>query len=75
MSEPTLNTPFTHAQRKAIADLLPKLAGRLKLDEKDSRTLSFTLEELQSIQQKANEAILNADNGMIRNSLRRIIET
>jgi hypothetical protein len=65
---------FSQAQRKVVADLLPKLADRLKLDEKNPRTISFTLRELESIQDKAKAARPNAQNGMIRNSLRHVVD-
>ena len=60
MSEPTFNTLFTHAQRKVIADILPKLADRLKLDKKASRTIFFTVNEIETIRKKAEEAVPNA---------------
>ena len=75
MSGQSLNTRFTHAQRKVIAELMPTLDARLRLDTSNQRTLSFTLAELKSIQQKAVAARSNAENGMKRNSLRHIIET
>ncbi|MCH7688732.1 MAG: plasmid pRiA4b ORF-3 family protein, partial [Planctomycetes bacterium] len=74
MSGQSLNTRFTHAQRKVVAELMPELADRLLLDTSNQRTLPFTLDELQTMQQKAHEAIRHAENGMIRNSLRHIIE-
>jgi hypothetical protein len=52
----SLNVPFTVAQRKVVADLLPHLAERLKLDEKNQRTITFTTQELESIRDKANVA-------------------
>ena len=67
MTESSKKVLFTQAQRKVVADLLPKLSDRLKLDEKNSRTISFTAKELQSIQQKAEAARSNAETGMIRN--------
>jgi hypothetical protein len=70
----TFNVLFTEAQRKAIAELLPKLGDRLKLDEKNARTISFTTKELESIQQEAKQAIRHAENGMKRNSLRHIVD-
>lgn len=70
----TLNVLLTAAQRKVVADLLPKLADRLKLDEKNSRTMSFTTKELESIREKAESARSHADTGMIRNSLRHIVD-
>ena len=65
---------LTAAQRKVVAELMPELADWLLLDTQNQRTLPFTLDELQSIQQKAHEAIHHAETGMIRNSLRHIIE-
>lgn len=65
---------LTQAQRKVIADLLPKLTDRLKLDEKNSRTISFTSKELETIRQKAEAARSRAETGMIRNSLRHIVD-
>ena len=68
------SVPLTAAQRKVVAGLLPELADRLNLEEQNSRTISFTVKELQTIQQKTQEAIRHAETGMIRNSLRHIIE-
>lgn len=65
---------LTQAQRKVVADLLPKLADRLKLDEKNSRTISFTAKELETIRLKAEAARSHADTGMVRNSLRHIVD-
>lgn len=65
---------LTHAQRQAIADCLPKLADRLKLGEKNQRTIAFTTEKLLAIQQTAREALPHADTGMKRNSLRHIVD-
>lgn len=64
---------LTEAQRKAVAEILPKLADRLKLDEKNARTITFTTAELQSIQRKANDAV-HAESGTKRNSLRHIVD-
>ena len=65
---------LTQAQRQAIADCLPNLADRLKLGEKNQRTIAFTTEELQTIQQTAREALPHADTGLKRNSLRHIVD-
>lgn len=70
----TFPARFTQAQRKAVAELLPELAGRLDLDKRN-RTVRFTLDELRTIQGKAREALPHAENGMKRNSLRHIVET
>ena len=73
-SGPTINVPFSSAQRKAIAEILPEIANRLKLDEKKARTIPFTSDELETIHQRAENAIPTADNGMKRNSFRHIVE-
>ena len=65
---------LTQAQRIVTADLLPTLADRLKLDEKNQRKISFTSEELKSIQQKAAAARTHAKDGMKRHSLRHIAD-
>ena len=70
----SLNVQFTVAQRKVVADLLPHLAERLKLDEKNQRTITFTTQELESIRDKANVARRHADSGMKRNSLRHVVD-
>jgi hypothetical protein len=70
----TLKVPLTLAQRKAIAEVLPRLADRLKLDEKNSRTISLTSGEAESILRKAKDAVPHADSGMKRNSLRHVVE-
>jgi hypothetical protein len=71
---PQHSVPLTAAQRQVVAELMPELADRLDLAKKNSRTISFTINELQAVQQKAQEAIRHAETGMIRNSLRHIIE-
>ena len=53
MSELSLNARFTHAQRKVVAELLPKLTDKLLLDVSNQRTLAFTEDELKAIQEKA----------------------
>ena len=74
MSASFHNISFTQAQRKVVADLLPKLADRVKLNEKNPRTISFTTKELESIRNKAEAARPDAQNGMIRNSLRHVVD-
>src|SRR5882757_6119057 len=65
---------LTQAQRQAIADSLPKLAGRLKLCEKNQRTIPFTIGELQEIKRQARETLPHAGTGMKWNSLRHIVD-
>ncbi|MGZ0174911.1 MAG: plasmid pRiA4b ORF-3 family protein, partial [Planctomycetales bacterium] len=74
MRSKSLNVLFTQAQRKVIADLLPEFTDRLKLDEKNPRTISFTTKELDTIRRKAETARPHAQNGMIRNSLRHVVD-
>jgi hypothetical protein len=74
MSNPEINVHLTQAQRKVVADLLPKFADRLKLDVKNPRTISFTAKELESIRAKAEAARPHAENGMKRNSLRHVVD-
>ena len=40
---------LTQAQRKLVAELVPELAQRLKMEERYSRTIQFTLDELKHI--------------------------
>lgn len=68
----TVNVLLTTAQRKVVADLLPKLGHRLKLDEKNARTISLSPKELATIREKSEAACSHADNGMKRNSLRHV---
>jgi hypothetical protein len=68
------NVNFTVAQRKVVADLLPKLADRMKLDEKNPRTIAFTTNELESIRKQAEAARSHVQNGMVRNSLRHVVD-
>jgi hypothetical protein len=69
-----ISVPFTYAQRKAVAEILPEIADRLKLAEQSARTIPFTAAELEVIRQKAKAAIPNAENGMKRNSLRHVVD-
>ena len=74
MPQSNIDVKVTPAQRKAIAGLLPEFTDRLRLDEKIACKVSFTKDELEAIQQKAHEAIPDAENGVLANSLRHIIE-
>lgn len=65
---------FTQAQRKVVADLLPELSDRLNLAEKNSRTITFTANELTAILREAEAARPHADTGMKRNSLRQVVD-
>lgn len=65
---------LTQAQRIVTAELLPTLADRLKFGEKNQRNISFTSEELNSIQQKASAARTHAKDGMKRHSLGHVVD-
>ncbi|MFV1981024.1 MAG: plasmid pRiA4b ORF-3 family protein [Rhodothermia bacterium] len=64
---------LTETQRKSVAELVPDLAGRLKLDERNQRSIRLSLEDIRAIQQKARDAIPHAETGTKRNSLRHVI--
>ncbi len=65
---------LTQAQRKVVAEIAPELAERLKLDERNQRTIPFTLAELKAIKEKAGKALRQASTGMVRNSLRHVTD-
>jgi len=65
---------LTQAQRKVVAEIVPELANRLKLDERNQRTIPFTLAELKTIKEKAGRAMRQASTGMVRNSLRHVTD-
>ena len=54
---------FTQSQRKVIAELFPGLADRLRVDEKNQRVVSFTMNELQDIQEKTKATHGQAQKG------------
>jgi hypothetical protein len=57
-----------------VAEVAPELAERLKLDERNQRTIEFTLAELKAIKTKAGAAVGKAGTGMVRNSLRHVTD-
>ena len=65
---------LTQAQRKVVAEFAPELAARLKLDERNQRTIPFTPAELKAIKEKAGKAMPQASSGMVRNSLRHVTD-
>jgi hypothetical protein len=72
--ERTYPVRLTQAQRKVVAEFAPELAARLKLDERNQRTIPFTPAELKAIKEKAGRAIRHAGTGMVRNSLRHVTD-
>jgi hypothetical protein len=65
---------LTQAQRNVVAEIAPDLADRLKLEERNQRTISFTLAELKAIKEKAGKAMRHVSTGMVRNSLRHVTD-
>jgi hypothetical protein len=61
---------LTQAQRKVVALLFPDLADRLRLEEKNQRTIPLSLGELREIRKMAPAAVPHAQSGMVRTSLR-----
>ena len=57
---------LTQAQRKAVAEIAPELTDRLKLDERNQRTIPFTLPELKAIHWLANNEAPHAEMGRKR---------
>jgi hypothetical protein len=64
---------FTAAQRKCIADILSEFSERLRLNESNARSVSFTIDEMSALNEAARGAIVHADSGMKRNSLKHIV--
>lgn len=69
-----LGCQLTDAQRKVVAGLQPDLRDRLKLAERGGRTIRLSREELSAIHDLARDEIRRAANGMIRNSLRHVVD-
>ena len=65
---------LTQAQRRAVAEVGPELADRLKLDESPQRTIQFTPDEIKAIHKQAVAAVRHASTGMKRNSLCHVAE-
>ena len=65
---------LTQAQRKVVAEIVPDLADRLKLDEPDQRTIEFTVTELKIIPKQVAASLRHASTGMKRNSLRHVAD-
>jgi hypothetical protein len=58
-----------------VAEIALELADRLKLHERNQRTIPFTLAELEAIQQKAGAAVRHAITGRQENALRHVLDT
>lgn len=68
-----VNVRLSEAQRKAIADMCPELAPRLRLSEKHQRTIGLQSTELKDVVAAAEKDLLNT-KGPRRNTLKKIIE-
>jgi len=68
------NLLLSQAQRIATAEVLPEFADRLKLEEKNPLKIRFTSEELKLIQQTAESARHQSDNGQKQRSFRHVVE-
>jgi hypothetical protein len=66
---------LSQAQRKALAEIAPALADRLKLEEPNQRVIDFTVAELKQITAKAQTAIQKASTGYQRRPLRHVLDS
>jgi hypothetical protein len=66
---------LTRAQRKAVADFSPSLAGRLMLDKPNQRVIDFSLAELKEIKAKAQAAIRQTGIETARRRLRHVFDS
>ncbi len=69
----TISLQLTSSQRRVLSEVLPEFSARLKLEQKNSRSVSFTAEELELVQQAARQSLSAVTNGLQRNSLRHIV--
>jgi hypothetical protein len=65
---------LTQAQRNLVAQVVPELADRLKLDERNQRTIPFIPAELRAVKEKAGKPFRQAGTGVDRNSLRHVTD-
>ena len=73
MKDGEFGVSLTRPQRVAIAELLPQMVDRLKLDAKHQVKIEFTVSLMKAILWSAGEAVPIATSGTKRNSLRCII--
>jgi hypothetical protein len=72
-SETRFPVQLTQAQRRVVAHVLPVLADRLQLGDRNQRTIRFTMAELNAIQQQV-QAVRHALSGRQENSLRHVLD-
>jgi hypothetical protein len=65
---------FTLAQRIVVAEVVPDLSQRLRLDEPNQKTVSLTVDELKAICKSVAPSIDKGDSGMKRTSLRHVLD-
>jgi hypothetical protein len=65
---------LTQAQRRVVVEIAPRLARRLKLDDRGQRTIEFTLADLQTVKEKARSALRQAGTGRSRIPLRCVFQ-
>ena len=73
-TEPAFPVKLTQAQRKAVAEIAPEFAKRLKRNDGGQRTIPFTLTELQTIKEKARSALRQVGTGSSRIPLRYVFQ-
>jgi hypothetical protein len=65
---------FTIAQRVVVAEVLPELSERMRLDESDQRVVALTVDEMKELRKRIAPAIRRVESGMKRNSLRHVLD-
>jgi hypothetical protein len=65
---------LTQAQRKAVAELVPQLARRLKPGDAGQRAVPLSLDELRAVKEKARGALRQAGTGRGRIPLRFVFQ-
>jgi hypothetical protein len=68
--EPHIPVKLTQAQRKAVAEVAPQLAERLRLGERGQRAIRLTPAELRAVKEQARAALWQAGPGRGRVPLR-----
>jgi hypothetical protein len=72
--EPQFSIKLSHAQRKVLAEIVPKMAKRLQLDGRGQRIISFTLAELKTVKNNAELALRQVGTGRSRIPLQYVIK-
>jgi hypothetical protein len=62
------------AQRRAVAEIAPQLADRLKLEEARPQTIDFTLAELRPLKARVSKAVPRAGRGAKQYSLQLVLD-